>query len=42
MLLFSQLFHFYDNHPMRNEVMKIITQDYVWEVNYSSVLQGVL
>lgn len=29
MLLFSQLFHFFDNHPVRNDHMKIIRQECV-------------
>jgi len=28
-LLFSQLFHFFDNHPVRNDHMEIITQECV-------------
>ena len=35
--LFSQLFHFYDNHPVRSD-MKVITQD--WLLDDSYIPQG--
>ena len=42
MLLFSQLFHFFDNHPVRNDHMKIVSQECVSDDIYSGILEGVL